>query len=108
MAATYKLSIVGPNGRAFEGQCESLSAPGAEGEFGVLAGHAPMIALLRRGITRVAHDGQTSYVVTGEGVCEVAWDHVNMLADAAIKCASLDAAKAELVSHLDAVAGKKK
>lgn len=108
MAATYKLTIVGPNGRAFEGQCESLTTPGIEGDFGVLAGHAPMISLMRRGITRIAHDGQTTYLVTGEGVCEVAWDHVNLLVDTATKCAGLDAAKAELASHLEAVAGKKK
>lgn len=106
--AAYKLTIVGPQGRAFEGECESLSAPGVEGEFGVLSGHAPMIALLRRGITRVAHEGQTSYFVTGEGICEVTWDHVNVLVDTATKVASLEAAKTELASHLDAVAGKKK
>jgi F-type H+-transporting ATPase subunit epsilon len=106
--AAYKLTIVGPQGRAFEGTCESLSAPGVEGDFGVLSGHAPMIALVRRGITRIAHDGQTTYLVTGEGVCEVTWNHVNLLVDTATKCASLDAAKAELASHLDAVAGKKK
>ena len=56
--ATFKLSIVSPQGRAFEGDCESLYAPGHDGDFGVLAGHAPMIAMMRRGISKVTVAGQ--------------------------------------------------
>lgn len=105
--ASFKLTIVSPHGKAFDGDCESLVAPGREGDFGVLAGHASMIAMLRRGIAKVATGGQPDfYVVLGEGYCEVGTGGVTILADAAHKVASLDEARAELKEHLAATGAK--
>lgn len=104
---SFKLSILSPHGKAFEGDCESLSAPGREGDFGVLTGHAPMLAMLRRGIAKVVAGGQTHFFVVGEGVCEVAKDGVNLLVDTANKAGSLDEAKAGLAQHLEATGAKK-
>lgn len=104
--AAFKLSILSPQGKAFEGDCDSLVAPGYSGEFGVLAGHAPMIAMLKRGIARIIVAGETSWYVTGEGVCEVSKDAVSVLVDTATKTESLDAAKKELAAHLTTVGHK--
>ena len=45
--ATFDLSLVTPDGPVFEGEVEMLIVPGADGEIGVLARHAPLIAMLK-------------------------------------------------------------
>lgn len=101
--SAYKLSIISPQGKAYEGEAESFSTTGREGEFGVLAGHTPMLAMLKPGISKITAGGQATYLVTGEGYCEVTRDAVNVLVDTAIKSASLDEARAALVEHLKTV-----
>ncbi len=102
----FKISIVSPHGKAFEGECESFYAPGVEGDFGVLAGHAPMLAMLRRGISKLTSGNETKYFVTGEGFCEVTREAVNVLVDTAQKVANLDEAKGELARHLATTGAK--
>jgi F-type H+-transporting ATPase subunit epsilon len=46
-ARTFSLSVVTPEGSAFDGEAERLVVPGAAGEIGVLARHAPLVAMLR-------------------------------------------------------------
>ena len=104
---TFKLSITSPYGKAFDGSCEMLVVPGREGELGIMAGHAPMIAMLRRGATKVTVGGQPKFFVTGDGVCEVSRDEVNVLVDTAIKTADLAEAKTELAKHVEAIGEKK-
>lgn len=82
---TYKLSILSPSGKAFEGEAESVIAPGREGQLGVLAGHAPMIAALRPGLSTVVAGGQKSFFYTGEGVIEVSRAETVLLVDEAAK-----------------------
>jgi F-type H+-transporting ATPase subunit epsilon len=103
---SYKLSIVSPGGRAFEGQADSLTAPGVAGEFGVLTGHAPMIAATRRGIARVQTGGTSAFFVTGPGVCEVTQEGVNLLASNVSKAATLEEAQKELARLQAATGGK--
>lgn len=97
---TFKLIIVSPRDKVFDQEADSLVAPGTEGEFGVLAHHAPMIALVKRGITKVTADGATRLFVTGGGYVEVAHDEVSMLVDYAARAESIDDAKAKLQEHL--------
>ena len=52
-AHTIEVSLVTPDGSAFEGEAEMLVVPGAAGEIGVLARHAPLVAMLKAGSTRV-------------------------------------------------------
>lgn len=104
--AVYKLSVVSPQGKAFEGEAEALHACGREGEFGVLAGHAPMIAMLKPGISKVTAGGQATYLVTGEGYCEITRAGVSVLVDTATKVASLDEAKTELADYIKTVSDK--
>ena len=49
----FPISVVTPEGPAFEGEAEMLIVPGAAGEIGVLARHAPLVAMLKAGSTRV-------------------------------------------------------
>ena len=50
---SFSVSLVTPDGAAFEGEAEMIIVPGAAGEIGVLARHAPLIATLKAGSTRV-------------------------------------------------------
>src|SRR5207237_3127539 len=60
---TFSVSLVTPEGAAFEGEVEMLVVPGADGEIGVLARHAPLVALLKAGSTRVYKDRSTEDVL---------------------------------------------
>lgn len=95
--ATFHLTIVTPAATAFDGEAESLVAPGELGSFGILAHHAPMIAGLETGIMTIKSGGTTSYFVTGEGVLEVnLGNEISVLCDHAEPAASLEAAKQAL------------
>jgi F-type H+-transporting ATPase subunit epsilon len=48
--ATFRVSLVSPEWRLFAGQVDQVDLLGAEGDFGVLAGHAPVVAMLRPGL----------------------------------------------------------
>ena len=54
---TFEVSLVTPDGAAFEGEAEMLIVPGQIGEIGVLARHAPLIATLKAGSTRIHPPG---------------------------------------------------
>ena len=101
---TFPFSILSPRGKACEGPATSVSAPGALGGFGVLAGHAPMIAAVQAGLTTVVGEGQTTHYFTGEGVVEVTREETIMLVDEAEKVDSVEAAKALLQKRLDRLA----
>ena len=69
----FDLSLVTPDGAAYEGQAEMIIVPGQIGEIGVLARHAPLIATLRAGSTRI-HPGEGAEVLefaTGPGVVDL-------------------------------------
>ena len=51
--ATFHFELVSPDKISFAGEVDQVDVPGAEGDFGVLAGHAPLIALLRPGLMTV-------------------------------------------------------
>ena len=62
---------------------EQVDVPGAEGEFGVLADHAPMVTTLRPGILTVHGAGGTQKIVVLGGFAEVSADGLTVLADSA-------------------------
>ncbi|MBM3324279.1 MAG: F0F1 ATP synthase subunit epsilon [Calditrichaeota bacterium] len=49
MARTYKLEVITPEGRVYDSEVVHLRAPGVEGDFGILADHAPIMAAVRIG-----------------------------------------------------------
>ena len=80
---SFRFSILSPGGKAFEGQADYVSAPGAMGGFGLLPGHAPMIAAVQPGLCTVTTAGAQQHFYTGEGVLEVNREEVVLLVDEA-------------------------
>jgi F-type H+-transporting ATPase subunit epsilon len=87
----FSVSVVTPEGAAFEGDAEMVIVPGAAGEIGVLARHAPLVALLKAGATRVhLGDGQVEEFATGYGFFQVLEDRAIALVDDAVKADDID------------------
>ena len=87
------LSLVTPEGPAFEGEAEMLVVPGAAGEIGVLARHAPLIATLKAGSTRVYLSRANQDVrefATGAGFFKVEEDRAIALVDDAVPAHEID------------------
>jgi len=91
----FSVSLVTPDGAAYEGDAEMIIVPGAAGEIGVLARHAPLIATLKAGSTRV-HVSATDVreFATGPGFFEVLQDRAIALVDNAVLAAEIDNARA--------------
>ena len=91
----FSVSLVTPDGAAYEGDAEMIIVPGAAGEIGVLARHAPLIATLKAGSTRV-HVSQNEVLefATGPGFFEVLQDRAIALVDDAVKADDIDDARA--------------
>jgi F-type H+-transporting ATPase subunit epsilon len=91
--ATFSVSLVTPEGPAFEGDVEMLVVPGADGEIGVLARHAPLVALLNAGSTRIYRDRSSGDVLefaTGPGFFKVEQDRALALVDDAVEAREID------------------
>jgi F-type H+-transporting ATPase subunit epsilon len=91
----FSVSLVTPDGAAYEGDAEMIIVPGAAGEIGVLARHAPLIATLKAGSTRV-HVSQNEVLefATGPGFFEVLQDRAIALVDDAVKADDIDEVRA--------------
>jgi len=107
----FDVALVTPDGPAFEGEAEMVVVPGAAGDIGVLARHAPLVATLRSGSTRVyLSENEVVEFATGPGFFKVELDRALALVDDAVQAkdidddrarAQLEAARAEL-ERLDA------
>jgi F-type H+-transporting ATPase subunit epsilon len=92
----FSVSVVTPEGAAFEGDAEMIIVPGAAGEIGVLARHAPLVALLKAGSTRVhLGDGNVEEFATGYGFFQVLEDRAIALVDDAMKADEIDDARVQ-------------
>jgi F-type H+-transporting ATPase subunit epsilon len=92
----FSVSVVTPEGAAFDGDAEMLIVPGAAGEIGVLARHAPLVAMLKAGSTRVhLGDGQVQEFATGPGFFQVLEDRAIALVDDAVQADDIDDARAQ-------------
>ena len=94
---TFSVSLVTPEGAAFEGEIEMMIVPGAAGEIGVLARHAPLVALLKAGSTRIYRDRAAEDVLefaTGPGFFKVEQDRALALVDDAVEAREIDDARA--------------
>lgn len=92
--ATFQCRVVSAKESLFAGDVKMVIAAGNEGELGILAGHTPLITLLKPGVLRVimADDSEEVIYVSG-GVLEVQPNTVMVLADSAERAANLDEAK---------------
>ena len=96
--ATFEVSLVTPEGAAFEGEVEMIIVPGEAGEIGVLARHAPLVAMLKAGSTRIYRKREPDDVVefaTGPGFFKVEQDRALALVDDAVDAKHIDKARAQ-------------
>ena len=94
----FDVAIVTPEGDAFRGEAEMLVVPGAAGDIGVLARHAPLVATLRAGSTRVYRDRASEDVLelaTGPGFFKVELDSAIALVDDAVDVKEIDDRRAQ-------------
>ena len=82
--ATFQFNLVSPEKLLFSGEVDQVDVPGAEGDFGVLAGHAPFVTTLRPGILTMYRDGGDCASWSAGGFAEVSDAGLTVLADVAV------------------------
>jgi F-type H+-transporting ATPase subunit epsilon len=91
---TFDLSVVTPEGSVFDGEAQMLVVPGAAGEIGVLARHAPLVAMLKAGEIRVKAGNEWQSFAAGPGFFKVQRDRAIVLVDDAVKADDIDVEQA--------------
>src|SRR5687768_5730892 len=87
----FDVEVVTPDGPVFQGEAHMLIVPGAAGEIGVLARHAPLVATLKAGSTRVhLGDNEVLEFATGPGFFQVQLDRAIALVDDAVDVKQID------------------
>ncbi len=81
--ATFRFSLVAPERELFAGDVDQVDAPGAEGDFGVLAGHEPLMTTLRPGEVVVTVGGSKRLFTVDGGFADVTPESFTLLADGA-------------------------
>ena len=87
---SFDLSLVTPEGPAFEGEANMVVVPGAAGEIGVLPRHAPLVAMLKAGETRVKTGDVWTTFATGPGYFKIQRDRGIILVDGAVRAEDID------------------
>jgi F-type H+-transporting ATPase subunit epsilon len=85
---------VTPEGSVFDGEAQMLVVPGAAGEIGVLARHAPLVAMLKAGEIRVRSEGEWQSFAAGPGYFKVQQDRAIVLVDDAVRAEDIDVEEA--------------
>ncbi len=103
----FQLDIVTPEKTIFSDTVDDVYLPGSEGEMGILAMHAAMVAPLSPGELRYLKDGKIEELAVGEGFVEVADDKVSVLIDLAVGEEAIDESQVEeaMKRAQDALAG---
>jgi F-type H+-transporting ATPase subunit epsilon len=100
--ATFHFDLVSPEKLAFSGDVDQVDVPGVEGDFGVLAGHAPVVAAVRPGILTITTGGAHQKIIVLGGLAEVSEKGLTVLADVATSLQELDRAQfAETISEME-------
>ena len=106
--ATFHFDLVSPEKLAFSGEVDQVDVPGVEGDFGVLAGHAPVVAAIRPGILTVTTGGAHQKIIVLGGLAEVSDKGLTVLADVATSIKDLDReAFASQISEMEAKLAEK-
>ena len=106
--ATFHFDLVSPEKLAFSGEVDQVDIPGTEGDFGVLAGHAPVVAGVRPGILTVITGGSKQKIIVLGGIAEVSEKGLTVLAEVATSIDELDRAKfAATISEMEAKLAEK-
>src|SRR6266403_1344837 len=108
MPPTFHFDLVSPEKLAFSGEVDQVDVPGVEGDFGVLAGHAPVIATIRPGILTVTSGGTRQKIIVLGGLAEVSDKGLTVLADVATSVQELDRARfADKIADMEAKLAEK-
>ena len=87
----FDVALVTPDGAAFDGEAQMIVVPGAAGDIGVLARHAPLVATLRAGSTRIhLNPNEVLEFATGPGFFKVELDRALALVDDAVDVREID------------------
>ena len=95
MAEAFQFSLVSPERELFSGPVTQVDAPGVEGDFGVLAHHAPFMTTLKPGVVRIFEDGAVTPVFVRGGFADVTPAGFTILAEEAVRLAEVNAADLE-------------
>jgi F-type H+-transporting ATPase subunit epsilon len=101
--ATFHFDLVSPTKLVFSGEVTQVDISGVEGDFGVLAGHAPAVATLKPGILTVFGDGAPRRFVVFGGFAEVSSTELTVLADAASPIDEVD--RTLIAARIEELAG---
>jgi F-type H+-transporting ATPase subunit epsilon len=89
---TLQFDFVSPERVLFSGAADQVDLPGAEGDMGIFAGHAPLVTTLRPGILTIYREGGNLAVVVIGGFAEVSPAGLTVLADTAVPRQDFDLA----------------
>jgi F-type H+-transporting ATPase subunit epsilon len=89
--ASFKFELVSPERLLMSAEVDQVDLPGADGDFGVLSGHAPMVSTLRAGVLTVKAGGSSDRIFVRGGFAEVNPDGLTVLAERAVPVAELKA-----------------
>jgi F-type H+-transporting ATPase subunit epsilon len=108
MPTTFHFDLVSPEKLAFSGEVDQVDVPGVEGDFGVLAGHAPVVAAIRPGILTVISGGTHQKIIVLGGLAEMSDKGLTVLADVATSMQDLDRAQfADEIAGMEAKLAEK-
>ena len=82
MADKVQFDLVSPERLVFSAAVDAVQIPGAEGDFGVLPNHSPVMAMIRPGTLLVENDGKTQSFELSGGFADVTANGVTVLAEA--------------------------
>ena len=100
--ATFHFDLVSPEKLAFSGEVDQVDVPGFEGDFGVLAGHAPIVAAIRPGFLTVHTGEEKQKIIVLGGLAEMSEKGLTVLADVATSVQELDRAQfADTISEME-------
>ena len=106
--ATFHFDLVSPEKLAFSGEVDQVDIPGLEGDFGVLAGHAPVIAAIRPGILTIFTGGKKEKIIVVGGLAEVSDRGLTVLTDVATSLEELDRTQlADSIAEMEAKLSEK-
>ena len=95
MEGKILLEIVTPERLVLTKEIQEVTAPGKDGEFGVLPGHTPFITPLKAGEVKYGAEGGDKFLAVNGGFAEVTSNRVYVLADTAEKAEEIDIQRAE-------------
>lgn len=107
--ANFHFELVSPEKMLFTGDVESVVVPGADGEFQVMAGHAPVMTNLQAGVLRVSGGAAPQRVFVRGGFADVSASGLTILAEQAVDLADVkaDAVAAQIKNAQEDVADAK-